>query len=92
MDIGSVQRMAQNLAASSPVLPPEKLAEHRELIQAVRALNGAELFGQDSELMFQMDRQTQRLVLRVVNRKTKEVIMQVPPEYVLRAAQDLKGK
>jgi len=29
-------------------------------------------------------------VIRLVNRKTKEVVSQIPPEYVLRLASDLK--
>jgi uncharacterized FlaG/YvyC family protein len=30
------------------------------------------------------------MVVRVVNRKTQEVISQVPPEYVLRLAESMK--
>jgi uncharacterized FlaG/YvyC family protein len=32
------------------------------------------------------------MVIRVVNRRTNEVISQIPPEYVLRLAQDMKQK
>ncbi len=62
------------------------LAEYRDLIEAVRTVNAAEMLGQDNELSFLLDRETQRLVLRIVNRKTLEVIRQVPPEYVLAMA------
>ena len=57
---------------------------------AVKALNGAEMFGPDSELMFQRDPLTQRMVLQTINRKTKEVLSQIPQEYILRLAEDLK--
>ncbi len=87
----TLNRPPQVAPASVPV-PVDKAAENREVVQAVRALNGAEMFGQDNELLFQRDRQTQRMVIRVVNRKTNEVISQIPPEYVLRLAQDLKRK
>src|SRR5690242_16403308 len=68
-----------------PVVPA---AESRDVIQAVKALNQTEMFGQDNQLVFQRDRQTQRMVIRVVNSKTNEVVSQIPPEYVLRLAKD----
>ena len=89
MEIASVQNPLVSIAATSDVQPPERKAENRELIQAVKALNGTGMFGQDRELTFQMDRQTRHMVIRIVDRKTKETISQVPPEYVLRLAGDL---
>jgi uncharacterized FlaG/YvyC family protein len=90
MEITPVDRNLQVLPSAAPVTPTETLAEHREVIQAVKAVNGAELMGQDNELMFQLDRQAQRLVIRVVNRKTGDVISQVPPEYVLQMAAEAR--
>jgi flagellar protein FlaG len=90
MDITKVD---QNLpVAPSPVdsIPVEKTAENRDVVQAVKALNGAELLGENNELTFQRDAVTRRMVIRVVNRKTKEVISQVPPEYVLSLAATLR--
>ncbi len=89
MNIDSLQSMGQPLAAASAALPPEKLSEHRELVQAVKAMNEAELFGQDQELTFAMDRETRRPVVRIIDRKTNEVVRQIPPELVLRMARDL---
>jgi len=66
--------------------PPEVVAQNRELIQAVKSVNAAEHFGMHSELTFVLDRHTQRPVIRVVNSKTKELIQQIPPEYVLELA------
>ena len=79
---------APSATAPAPVTPVDKAAENREVIQAVKALNGSQMFGQDNELLFQRDRQTQRMVVRVVNRETQEVVSQIPPEYVLRLASD----
>jgi flagellar protein FlaG len=76
-------------AAPSPV-PVERLPEQQNLIKAVKALNAAEYFDQNSELTFVVDRETRRPVVRIVDKKTNEVIQQIPPEYVLRLAQDLK--
>ncbi len=77
--------------APAPVpVPSEQLTQQRELIQAIKALNKAELFGQNSELTFALDRETRRLVVRIVDRTTNELIRQIPPEYVLRLAEVLR--
>jgi uncharacterized FlaG/YvyC family protein len=76
--------------APAPTVTVDKTAEKREVVQAVKAINGAEMFGADNELRFQKDPETNRLVVVVINRKTREVLSQVPEEYVLRLAEDLK--
>jgi flagellar protein FlaG len=92
MNVDAVQQVVgQPLPAVSVPRPSEKLVEQRALIQAVKALNAAELFGQNCELTFVLDRETRRPLVRLVDRKTNEVIRQIPPEYVLRMAHDLKG-
>ncbi|MBI4902202.1 MAG: flagellar protein FlaG [Acidobacteria bacterium] len=91
MDNGSINLNTMSLAASltSTAQPAERLAETRQLIHAVRAINGAEVFGQNQELTFVMDRDTKKPLLRIVDRKTGEVIAQVPPEHVLRLAREV---
>jgi uncharacterized FlaG/YvyC family protein len=86
MDVTSLNRITQAPPATVPAIPAEKVAENREIIQAVKALNSTEMFGQENQLMFHKDRDSQRMVVRVVNRKTNEVVSQIPPEYVLRLA------
>ena len=90
MDINSINRSVHTSVAASAAIPVEKAAENRELVQAVKALNGTEMFGQDNQLLFQRDPQSQRMVVRVVNRKTNEVVSQIPSDHVLRLAEDLK--
>ncbi len=65
-------------------------AENREVVRAVKALNGTEMFGQNNQLLFQKDARTGRIVVRVVNTTTQEVISQILPEYVLSLAEDIK--
>jgi len=89
MEISSVQTAAHYAAA--PVQAPDKLAEQRQLIRAVHALNATDLFGENRELSFALDRDTKRPVIRIVDRNTREVIQQIPPEYALRMAEDLFG-
>ena len=91
MDINAVNRSLQPLDVGTPVAPVEHAAQTRDIIQAVKALNATEMFGQDNELVFQMDRQARRMVVQIVNSKTKEVLSQIPAEYVLRLNEDLKS-
>lgn len=92
MDITSMNQGMQSpsVTAPAPTAPVDKAAEVREVIQAVKALNATEMFGQDNVLMFEKDRHSQRMVIRVVNKNTKEVVSQIPAEYVLRLADDAK--
>jgi uncharacterized FlaG/YvyC family protein len=92
MEITGIDRAAPGLYAPTPVAPVDMQAESREVVQAVKALNGAEMFGDENELRFQRDPQTQRMVVRLVNRRTSEVVEQIPAEYVLRLSQDLKDE
>ncbi len=57
-------------------------------MQAAKSVNASGILGQN-QLVFVMDRQTHRPVFRVVDRSTQQVVTQIPPEYVLRLAQDL---
>ncbi len=92
MEITPIDRTAPPQPAPTPTIPVDKAAENREVVRAVKALNGTEMFGQENQLQFRRDPETQRMVVRVVNRKTDEVISQIPAEYVLRLAEDLKPK
>jgi uncharacterized FlaG/YvyC family protein len=91
MDLTAINR-TESVHAPAPTVTADKAAAKREVVQAVKAVNGTEMFGPENELRFQKDPETNRFVVRVVNRKTKEVISQVPEEYVLRLAEDLKKR
>jgi uncharacterized FlaG/YvyC family protein len=90
MDISAVNRNLSAPVTGASEIPPEKTAENRPIIRAVKALNGTEMFGQDNLLTFQRDPNSKRMVIKVINRKTQEVVEQIPAEYVLRLAEDLK--
>lgn len=76
---------------AAPTTVPGPIEEDRRvLIQAVRAINAAELYGQEHELSFAVDRASRRAVVRIVDRKTRDVVDQIPAEYVLRLAEELK--
>lgn len=92
MDVTPVGHKVQAVTAPVEVVHADQAAENRDVIRAVKALNGSEMFGQENELTFQRDAESRRMVIRVVNRNTNEVVSQIPPEYVLRLAEDLKPK
>lgn len=87
MNITSVQLAGSSPPATSPVSAQEA-GQRRQLLQATKSVNESGVLG-PNELEFSLDRQTHRAVIRVVDRTTQQVVSQIPPEYVLRLAQDL---
>lgn len=77
-------------ATAQPSTPGERTVPQEDVVQAVKAVNQSALFGQQYELTFDMDRESHRALLRLVDRNTREVVRQIPPEYVLRLARELK--
>lgn len=90
MDVNFPQNPGVAFPISTEPAQMSRLAENRDIIQAVRTVNSAGSLGNDRELSFVMDRETRRPVVRIVDRKTNEIIQQVPPEYVLRMAEELR--
>ena len=86
MDIAAINRGATGPHTPAPTVPVDKQSQDRDVVQAVKALNGTEMFGPENELRFQKDPETRRMVVRVVNRKTEELVSTVPAEYILRLA------
>ena len=90
MDISGVSRAVPAAAVVEAPVTAQQNGDRRDLVQAVKAVNGTEMFGPENELRFQKDPNSQRMVVRIVNKKTDEVVSQIPPEYVLQLAADLK--
>ncbi len=91
MEVRSIDAGAVAPTIAQPAPAQEANPAQRQLIQAVKALNATEMFGQDSELTFVLDRETRRPLVRIIDKKTNEVIRQIPPEYALRMAEYLKS-
>lgn len=87
MEISYIQANVGDFPQATPV-PSQVAAQRRELIQATRQVNESGLLGHN-QLVFLVDRATHRPIIRVEDQDTHEVILQLPPEYVLRLAQDL---
>ena len=89
MELPTVKPVAPPPVAQAAV-PQDEAAANREVVRAIQALNASEMFGEDNELRFRRDPASKRMVVRVVNRKSGEVISEVPPDAVLRLAEDLE--
>jgi flagellar protein FlaG len=91
MEISSVHNPSPPLAAPE-ALPAQDAQDRRVLVQAVRAINEAGLYGEDNELSFAFDRATRRAIVRIVDRRTREVVQQIPSEEVLKVAEELQQR
>lgn len=87
MDIASIKPGEFSLP-SAPAASGEETAQRRQLAQAARSVNSSGLLGRN-QLVFTVDRATHRPIIRVEDSETHEILLQLPPEYVLRLAQEL---
>lgn len=92
MDAKAIEKLALPVALPDHKLDHQQAEERRELVRAVRAINATELFGQNYELTFVLDRETRRPLMRIVDRQTREVIRQLPPEYAVRLVEELRHR
>jgi flagellar protein FlaG len=67
-------------------------ADPKVLQQAVTTVNSSQVFGDGNEITFSVDPATNRLLVRLVDSNTHEVLRQIPTEYVLRLARQLQSK
>ncbi len=96
MSIGTVHFNTASLSYAGSVatgisphgVPADVAADQRNLIQAVKRVNPAELFGDNSELTFVFDRDSRKTLVRVIDRTTQEVLMQIPAERVVQMARE----
>lgn len=89
MEVNSLSPMS-SLTALTAATRPNSVTELTQAVAAVRAVNKSGLFGQDRELLFARDGDTQASVIQVVSRETGEVLEQIPPENIVKILADLK--
>jgi flagellar protein FlaG len=87
MSITSLQPAPSSVAAP-PQVTAEEAGQRRQLLQAAQSVNQSGGLGQN-QLVFLLDRDTHRAVIRVVDRDTQKVVSQIPAEYLLQLAQNL---
>jgi len=92
MDTKSIEQIARPAPLPDTRLDHQLAAERRELVKAIKAINATELFGENYELTFVLDRETQRPLMRIIDRNTREVIRQLPPEDTLRLTEEMRSR
>ncbi len=91
MDISSIRNVVAHIGVPiQPASPRPAGEDQRALIRAVTAVNAAGLLGQDNELTLGLAPKTRQAVVRIVNRETHELVEQIPSDYLLRLAEELK--
>ena len=65
--------------------------EQRDLIQAIKAIDSADLFGANSEMTFVFDRDSRRPLVRVADRSTREILMHIRADRVLEMARKVNA-
>src|SRR5271168_2961052 len=78
--------------ATKPSANQETAAARRALATAARVVNTSEVLGQQNELVFSLDPTSHRVVARILDRATQQLVEQVPAEYILKIAAELTGK
>ncbi len=92
MNTSSISNLSFQLAAASQPAPPKPTEDQKALIQAVRAVNNANMLGEENELTFKIDRAAGIAVVRIINRKTGELVQEIPNEQVLKMAEESSGR
>jgi uncharacterized FlaG/YvyC family protein len=77
---------------STPAAPAADRTINRAVSVAAGQLNAAGYAGAGREVTFSLDPATKQPVIKVIDTATKEVIRQMPPEYLLQlAAENTNG-
>lgn len=87
-------RIVTNISSTPQVDTQQQLREQHELIQAIQFLNRSNLpmLGGNSRFQYQIDAATRIPVVKVIQADTKDVIYQLPPEYVIELARQERRK
>jgi flagellar protein FlaG len=88
MSVGAVQASSFHPEASAITRQPDP----KVVQQAVAAVNNAGVLGDGTEITYSVDPGSNKLLVRLVDSNTHEVLRQVPTEYVLRLARQLQTK
>lgn len=87
MELTSINPNSHSVAASA-AKSPEEIAQRRQVARAAKTVNASGTLG-GNQIVISVDRATRRPIIRVENRDTHEVLLQIPADYVLQLAQNL---
>jgi flagellar protein FlaG len=92
MNTSSISNLSSQLTTASQPAPLKPTEDQKALIQAVKAVNTSNMLGEENELTFKIDRAAGIAVVRIVNRKTGELVQEIPNEQVLKMAEESNGR
>jgi uncharacterized FlaG/YvyC family protein len=78
------------LPEAQPAVAAENRARTQAVAAAVRTINESGIVGPDRQVTFSTDAATRELVVRVVDKQSKDVLVQWPSEYALNLAQEYR--
>lgn len=87
-DLVPAVRSAAPVQTAIAVEPPKSAPDAGQVSQALKSINKA-LEGMSQSLEFALDEDSQRTVVKVLDRNTKEVIRQMPTEEALQISKAL---
>lgn len=90
MELYAIRPVGPVTPTADAQINPQQRSERTALVQAAKMLNDIQAFGPLSEVTFSLDRVTHKPLLQIVDRQTREVLSQLPPEYLLRMAAQVK--
>jgi uncharacterized FlaG/YvyC family protein len=86
--LGAVSLPGYQSGAASP--SAQSRAQIHALVSAVNVLNQANAAGNGREVTYSTDSATKELVISVVDKESKQVLVQWPSQYALDMAQDFQ--
>jgi uncharacterized FlaG/YvyC family protein len=78
------------LPEAQPAVAAESRARTQAVAAAVRTINESGIVGPDRQVTFSTDAASRELVVRVVDKQSKDVLVQWPSEYALNLAQEYR--
>jgi uncharacterized FlaG/YvyC family protein len=82
----------QNVITLGPFqVAADQITQRRILLQAVSTINANGLLGEQRDLVFILDRASHRAIMQVVDRQTREVVMELPQNDVMTLSQRRNG-
>ena len=85
----AVKTIATPVETADPVKPSAQVPSMEQLTQAVKNINKA-METRSQGLEFSIDSDSQRIIVKVIDQKTKDVIRQIPSEDALQIAHALE--
>jgi len=92
MEIGPTSRVDMGAPVASFSASQDWQMNDRQVVAAIQWLKQTDWLADDRELMYKRDPKTGRLVIQILDRQSRDVIDQIPPESILRLVTELQAE